>query len=249
MIKEERNNHILIRVKDKGRVTIAELSNELSVSEDTIRRDIDALNRSGMLVKVRGGAISPKLNPLTFQERVPLYSKAKDIIALKAIRAIKDEQVIFMDGGTTTVAIVQKIPKNINLTIITTNSEIIPWLDQHELVTLIIIGGTYNKITKTNVGIQSCREIQKYQADLYFMGACAIDASKGVKADVKEDGEVKQVFLANANKTMVLGNSEKIGKSSFYKICDVYEVDGFITDLDSDDARLDFFRKLNLEIL
>src|SRR5579863_8727454 len=92
MLKEERFDHILKVIKKKGKVFYETLSEELNISEDTVRRDIESLHKNGLLCKVRGGAISVSKNPLSFQDRTRYLTKEKDVIALKA-----QQQTIFVE--------------------------------------------------------------------------------------------------------------------------------------------------------
>ncbi len=100
MLKEERFDHILKELKTANRVSYEVLSKELKVSEDTIRRDIDALHKRGLLVKIRGGGINPASNPLSFQDREHLFTEGKSIVALKAHQFLINTRTVFMDGGT-----------------------------------------------------------------------------------------------------------------------------------------------------
>ena len=95
MLKEERFNHILKVIKKKGKVFYETLSEDLDISEDTVRRDIESLHNNGLLCKVRGGAISISNNPLSFQDRTHYLAKEKELIALKSQQLIKKGQTIF----------------------------------------------------------------------------------------------------------------------------------------------------------
>lgn len=249
MLKEERFDHILKELKSSNKVFFENLSKELRVSEDTIRRDIDHLSKSGLLVKVRGGAMSPSVNPLSFQDRTGLFSDAKKVIALKTQQLLRDVQTVIMDGGTTLLAVAASIPIQSKLRIITNNMALIPILAHHEQVDIIVLGGMYNRVTQTNLGIQTALEAQKYQADLYLMGTCAIHSSKGLTAAVHEDGELKKVFMKAAAQTAVLSNHEKLETVEFFNVTGLSDVDTLITDLPSNDARLNAYRPFGLEIL
>src|ERR1700682_2384555 len=96
MLKEERFNHILKVIKKRGKVFYETLSEDLNISEDTVRRDIESLHNNGLLFKVRGGAISASRNPLSFQDRTLYLPEEKELIALKAQQLIKKGQTIFM---------------------------------------------------------------------------------------------------------------------------------------------------------
>lgn len=248
MIKEDRFEHILGRLKDNGRVHFDELANDLNVSEDTIRRDIDILGKSGLLVKVKRGAIIPASNPLSFQERASLFPEGKERIALKALQQLNGVKTVFMDGGTTILAIAAAIPKNIQLRIITNNMALPAVLNAHEHIEIILLGGHYNRDTQTTVGAQTCLEARKYVADIYFMGTCGINQNVGITSQVAEDGEVKRSFLESARKTVVVVTADKLGSIDFFKIADLDAVDAIITDLPSNDFQLNDYRFSGREI-
>lgn len=248
MLKEERFNHILEILKSNGQVLYTNLANELGVSEDTVRRDIELLVKSGLMVKTRGGAIAPNKNPLSFKERSGLFSEGKKRIALKAQQQLSQIRTLFLDGGSTTLAIASSLPINSNIRIITNNLAIPEVLTNHKGVQLIILGGNYDRNTQTTFGIQTCLEVQKFTADLYLMGTCAIDPKFGVTAQVGEDGEVKKFMIRSSRRTLALVNQEKLNTNEYFTVATLDEIDGIITDLDSDDKLLDRYRGFDIDI-
>jgi DeoR/GlpR family transcriptional regulator of sugar metabolism len=249
MLKEERFDHILKKLKSKRKVFYEKLASDLNVSEDTIRRDIDSLHKGGLLVKVRGGAITPGSNPLSFQDRTAVFAAGKEVIALKAQQLLKNVRTVFMDGGTTMLALVSNLPPNTNIRVITNNVALVSILANFPGVEIVILGGSYNRLTKTNVGVVTCREAEKYQADLYFMGICSLDSKAGVTSAFLEDGEVKRAYMKASLKTVVLCNVEKLETTDFFKVCDIDDIDTLITDLPSDNKLLDPYRRSDLELL
>ncbi len=249
MLKEKRLEHILTDLKSAHQIFYEQLAKDLNVSEDTIRRDIDLLHKRGLLVKVRGGAIRPASNPLSFQDRKELFTEGKSIVALKAQQLIKNAKTIFMDGGTTMLGLAANLPLDASFRVITNNVALVPILSNFPGVEIIVLGGSYNRLTKTNVGILTCRQADQYHADLYFMGTCAINSKAGVTTAVLEDGEVKQAFVRSSLKTVVLSNVEKLGTTDFFRVCSVNEIDTLVTDLPSDHQLLDPYRNADLEIL
>ncbi|GAB3162797.1 DeoR/GlpR family DNA-binding transcription regulator [Telluribacter humicola] len=249
MIKEERQKHIVDKLYKAHKVTFEELTQELQVSEDTIRRDIDLLNKSGLLTKVRGGAIIRSLNPFTFQDRQNIYSETKHIIAQKAQQLIKAGQTIFMDGGTTICAVAHYFPKDLPLRVVTNNQALVPILRSNEKIELIVLGGYYDRNTETTVGAQTCKDVKNYVADLYFMGVCAFDSQHGITAAVREDGEVKQAMIQASLKSVVLSSKEKLGSTDHFKVCSMNEIDVLITDLLYNDPLLKPYLSRDLEII
>jgi len=249
MIKEERFDHILGLLKQNGKVTYDILALDLQVSEDTIRRDIDLLHNNGLLSKVRGGAISIAKNPLNFQDRAAYLSDGKLAIALKARQFIKNGQTIFMDGGTTICAIASHLPLNSNLRIVTNNVALIPILSKFKDIEIIVLGGVYNRHTETNVGAKTCEDARNYIADVYFLGACAIQSKFGISSTFNDEAELKRTMLTNSKHTIALGNIEKINNTESFKVCDLEEINTLITDLPSDDSKLDAYRNLGIKLV
>ncbi|SDM50879.1 DeoR/GlpR family DNA-binding transcription regulator [Pedobacter antarcticus] len=249
MLKEERFDHIINLLKKENKVSYDQLAGELHVSEDTIRRDIDALYQNGLLSKVRGGAITLAKNPLSFQDRSSHLSEGKEAIALKARQFIKNGQTIFMDGGTTVCAIAASLPLDSNLRVITNNMALIPILSNFKNIEVIVLGGKYNRDTQTNSGLRTIDEAREYIADCYFMGACALHHELGVTSVFNEEASIKRAMISNAKKIIVLGNVEKLSTTEPFRVCDLAQVNVLITDLPSDSDLLDSYRSLGIRLI
>jgi DeoR/GlpR family transcriptional regulator of sugar metabolism len=249
MIKEKRFAYILSKLQDQHEVGFSQLSTDLQVSEDTIRRDIDVLSNSGLLMKVRGGAIPRAHNPLTFKERISYLKDDKEVIALKAQSLIRSGQTLFMDGGTSVFTLVSLLPTDIKLTVITNNTAIIPALSAYPGVKLILLGGTYFRESETIVGLQAIKMVENFQADLYFMGVCALDINKGVTASYMEESELKQAMLMHSDKAIALSTFEKLNTFESYRVCPIADLEYIITDLEAVDQKLDPFRAAGVKVL
>jgi DeoR/GlpR family transcriptional regulator of sugar metabolism len=249
MLKQERFKHILTIVRKKGKVDYPSLSADLDVSEDTIRRDVDSLHHNGLLLKVRGGAIAPSQNPLSFQDRTTFLAKEKNIIALKAQPLIKDGQTIFMDGGSTICAVASHLPANASFRLVTNNMALVPIISRFKHIELILLGGNYDRETATNTGVQTCDEAARYIADLYLMGTCAVQKDFGISAVFQPDGQVKRSMLKNAVITYALGNKAVFNSVAHFKVCDITGISGLITELATDDRKLDQFRNMGIQLM
>jgi DeoR/GlpR family transcriptional regulator of sugar metabolism len=249
MLKEERFTHILTTIKKKGKVNLESLSSALNVSEDTVRSDIESLHNNGLLVKVRGGAISLSRNPLSFQDRTHFLPEEKNIVGLKAQQVIKNGQTIFMDGGSTVCAVASHLPANASFRLITNNMALVPIISTFRHIELILLGGIYDRETAVNTGRQTCGEAAQYIADLYLMGTCALQPNFGISAVFQADGEVKQIMLKNAVQTYALSNHANLNSTEYFKVCTLNEISGLITDLPTDDPRLDDFRDRGVRLI
>ena len=249
MIKEKRLQHILDLLQHKETVTFEFLAIELEVSEDTIRRDIEALHNNGLLSKVRGGAMLRSENPLSFQDRTTYLEGGKDIIALKAQQLIKPGQTIFMDGGTTNCAIAARLPLNSVLKVITNNHALVQILSKIPGIEIIILGGNYDRDTATSSGAQAVSEASKYVADIFFLGTCAIHNQFGITASLQTEGELKQAMIKSSLKVIALSNGEKLNSVEYFKVCDLDSINVLITDLASGDAQLNNYRNSGFQVL
>lgn len=249
MIREKRFEHIISTLKHTGAVTYSGMSMDLSVSEDTIRRDIDYLHENGLLSKVRGGAISRDKNPLSFQDRTDFHATEKEIIALKVQPLLKAGMTVFMDGGTTVCAVAECLAANASLRVITNNIALVPLLGRFKHIEVIVLGGNYDRDTQTNIGAKTCEEAAEFVVDLYLMGTCAISKDFGITAAVREDGAVKKAMLKGSKSVVVLSNSKKIGINEPFVVCDLQRINVLVTELPSDDPKLDELRFKNLKIV
>lgn len=249
MLKEERLDYILQALAKRQIVTYELLAQDLAISEDTVRRDIEILHKNGLLSKVRGGAIPRSKNPLSFQDRAGYFTEGKDVIAFKAQQFVKNYQTIFMDGGTTVCAIANHFPANIQLRVVTNNQMLVPILAKYKGIEVVVLGGVYNRTTETTIGARTCREVGEYVADLYFMGTCAADNKFGITAAIREDGEVKRAMLHASLNTIALSNSEKLGSTDHFRICGIADITVMITDIPSENERLDAFRNIGIQLV
>lgn len=249
MSREKRFSYILEKLSNKNEVGFNQLSKDLNVSEDTIRRDIDALSSNGLLLKIRGGAIPRSHNPLTFKERIGHLRDDKEIIALKAQTLIKSGQTIFMDGGTSVYTLVSLLSTDIKLTVITNNMAIIPALSAYAGIELIVLGGKYLKESETVVGFQAIKMAENFQADLYFMGICALDTEKGVTASFMEEAELKQTMLKYSSTSVALSTFDKLETFETYRVCPIQDLDYIITEMDVNEEKFNSFKSLGINVL
>lgn len=249
MVREKRFNFILEKLQINNQVGFSELSDDLNVSEDTIRRDIDMLADNGLLLKIRGGAIPRSHNPLSFKERIGHLQDDKEIIALKAQTLIKSGQTVFMDGGTSVYTLVSLLSTDIKLTVVTNNTAIIPALSAYSGIELIILGGQYLKESETIVGYQAIKMAENFQADLYFMGVCALDMQKGVTAIYMQEAELKQTMLAHSSMAIALSTFDKLETFEPYRVCPLQSLDYVITEMDSQNERFEPFKKAGIKVL
>ncbi|MEO5681654.1 MAG: DeoR/GlpR family DNA-binding transcription regulator [Chitinophagaceae bacterium] len=247
MLKEERHNYILHQINLHNKILSSSLSEQIQVSEDTIRRDLLELAQEGKIVKVHGGALSKSFNPVGTPANVYALEE-KRIIAGKALRFIKDGMFILTTGGTTITELARILPKDLQATFITVSLSAATEFTNHPNIEVVILGDKLSKNSKITVGTETILKIQQIKADCCFVGVNAIDIEGGLMDNDWDVVQVKRAIIKSAKKVIALSISEKINTSEPLKICDAGEIDVLITELEPESAKLQPYRNKGIEI-
>ncbi|QNL48624.1 DeoR/GlpR transcriptional regulator [Olivibacter sp. SDN3] len=248
MIKAERQQLLAKHINSNQSAQLKELSKLLQVSEDTIRRDIKELSDIGVLKAVRGGAIAHSPVPQHYREREHLQVEQKEIIAHKALNFIKNDQVIFFDGGTSTLAVAAALPKDLRVSVITNSFPVVNVLEDHPLVDVIFIGGRLHKKSFTTIGLETVDAIRTIKADISFIGICSIHLEVGITTSNYEDGIIKRAIVANSRYNIALSTINKIGTAEPFFVAPVQAVDVVLTDAATTEETTMNFAKLGVSL-
>ncbi|PYE50542.1 DeoR/GlpR family DNA-binding transcription regulator [Deinococcus yavapaiensis] len=234
MLTSQRKQHILAVLKRDGQIVAKSLSQELGLSEDTIRRDLRDLAAEGLLQRVHGGALPASPAVATFEERTRIAPEGKIAIGQTAAKMIRPGQVVILDGGTTAVQVARHLPRDLQATIVTHSPTIAVELAAHPTVEVIVIGGRLFKHSIVAVGAAAIEAMSHVRADLFFMGVTGVHPEAGLSTGDLEDALVKRALSKRAAETVVLASSEKIGVASAYVIAPVAEASTLIVERDAD---------------
>ena len=214
MLKEERKQKILELLDLEQKVIASDLSLRFNVSEDTIRRDLKELDNQGLLKRVHSGAlrVGPPLTDFHFREQ--LFSEKKESLATKALPFLKEDTVIIIDGSTTNLAFVRKIPHDFRATIITNSPPIAVSLAQHRNIEVISLGGILYKHSMINLGVQTYKDLDKIRADLYIMGIYNIDIDTGISVPTVQEAEIKSKMVSISTEVLSMITNDKFGTVS-----------------------------------
>lgn len=249
MLKKERQAYILHQVNLHNRVLSSVLCQEISVSEDTIRRDLLELSDEGKLIKVHGGALSPSFNQLFYTPKTVYSYSQKTAIAKKAISLIKDGMFILTSGGSTVLELARTLPPQLKATFITGSIPAILEYMNHPNIDVIVIGDKVSKNSKITTGGEAINKIRQIRADLCFLGINAIDLKHGITDSDWEVVQLKKSMIESSQKVISLTISEKINTFQPIKICDVTDTDVLITELPATDPLLKSYRESGIEII
>ncbi|MCV9933187.1 DeoR/GlpR family DNA-binding transcription regulator [Flavobacterium sp. LS1R47] len=249
MKKEERQNVILEYLSKEHRVTLFELSEYLNVSEDTVRRDVKELSDQGLLKAVRGGAVAPSPIPLHFRNREKHDLENKKIIAEKAISFLKDGQVVFIDGGTTSLALVASFPYDLKITVITNSFPVAVLIEDLPNVELIFAGGKMCKTSFATASIETIDFFRNFRADVCILGVCSIHHERGITGIIYDDSQIKKNMIQNSNTVIALSSIEKIGTAEAYFVCPIKDINILVTNTSPDDEVLKAYKEAGITIV
>ncbi|MEO5650167.1 MAG: DeoR/GlpR family DNA-binding transcription regulator [Ginsengibacter sp.] len=249
MLKIERQSFILHQVNVHNRVLSANLSKQIKVSDDTIRRDIQQLANEGKVIKVHGGALSPSFhNNRSSSNEVYAYQQKK-LIAQKAISLLKDGMFVLTTGGTTIIEMAKALPPELHATFI---SGSIPALSEyilHPNIDVIAIGDKISKESKITIGSDAISRIKELKVDLCFLGVYAINLDTGVSDNDWEVVQIKRAIVESSKRVVCLTISEKINLQQVFQVCESKKIDTLITELSPDDPLLKPYVRAGITVI
>lgn len=211
MFAPERRQFILDALTQTGRVEVSQLALNLAVSEDTVRRDLQLLAQQGVLQKTHGGAVSLATAQIGFPARSQVRREAKTRIGELAASLVQPYQTLFIDAGTTALALARAIGVQ-PVRVITNSLDVAHLLSERPAVDLIVTGGSWSRSEHHLSGPAALATVSRYRADLAFIGACAIHPQLGITANEEPDAELKATMLANAATGVLLADASKFGQ-------------------------------------
>ena len=249
MLTSQRKQHILAVLKRDGQIIAKNLSQELNLSEDTIRRDLRELAQEGLLQRVHGGALPVSPAVVNFAGREDILQGEKTAIGKAAARLIKPGQIVILDGGTTAIQIARHLDQNLRATIVTHSARTALELIDYPEIEVVLIGGRMFKHSIVSVGAVAIEAIGHIRADIYFMGVTGIHPQNGLSTGDLEEAYVKLALSKQAAETIVPASREKLGAASPYIITALSEVSGLIVEQSMPEENLRPYRELGLTIV
>lgn len=249
MLTDERHDAIRARLRDQGKVLSNELAAEFGVSEDTVRRDLRELARAGVCRRVYGGALLPAAETGTIVQRGRTSATAKETLAQTVASLIKAGQTIFIDAGSTNLAVARAIPHDRAITVVTNAPAVALALSDHPRCKTIQLGGILDHDKGACLGGQTCVEIRRIHADLFILGTCAIDAQIGITALDAEEAEIKRAMIAQSSQLVVPVTGDKVGTMAPFQIAEPSQIDVLVVAGRAPQPQLDAFSAEGMRVL
>lgn len=249
MLAAERRQYILEVLARQGRVLAPTLSDELHVSEDTIRRDLNELAAEGKLLRVHGGALPVSPAATTYAVRQRSVSPAKMAIAQQAATLIRDGQVVLIGGGTTNEQLARHLPLQLHATVITHNPPVAVVLAEHPHIEVVLLGGRLLKRTMVTVGAQTVDAVRMVRADICFLGVCSLHPELGISIPDLDEAYVQRAMIASASEVIALASREKLNTAASHIVGPLSEITQLITNRDIPDEMLQAYSATGMTIM
>ncbi len=251
MYAPERHQQILAAARAEGRVDVSELSRSLSVTPETVRRDLTVLERHGLVRRVHGGAIPVErfgYEP-AIADREGRFAAQKERIAKLALEELPEGGSVIIDAGTTTIRLAELLPVDRELTVVTHALPIATLLATRPNISLHLLGGSVRGRTLAAVGEWTLRALDDIYADVAFLGMNGVTVGQGLTTPDLAEAHVKRALVRSARRVVVLADHSKIGRADFVRVAPISAVDTLITDSEVDRELLEEIMAAGVEVL
>jgi DeoR/GlpR family transcriptional regulator of sugar metabolism len=251
MLAIERRAEIMSIISNEKSVRVNELSEKFEVTEETIRRDLDKLDKEGKIKKTYGGAVLVDLvsDDLSFSDRLTYNMKEKQLIASYANACVDDGETVFIDMSTTALELIKQVDSHKKFTVITNSLNALVELSQRKNITLIAIGGSFNESTLSMEGPMTTKFIDHYFVDKTFFSVKAISKERGIMDSKEHLSDIKRHMIENAKEVILLIDSSKFNHYALMNVVDLEKVDKIVTDYRMNQEWEEFFEAKHVEVL
>ncbi len=246
----ERQRRVLAAMGHDGAVRVDALSDLLAVSPATVRRDLEELERQGLVQRVHGGAILPRtrLDEPWFEEKTAIAGSEKLAIARAAAALIEDGETIYLDGGSTLLELARLLVARDSVTVVTNSLRAAHELS-HGGPRLILIGGELRRRSQTLVGALTRVVLDTIHLDKAFMGTMGISVEAGMTTTDPNEAFTKELVMTRARQVILLAHSDKIGNVAFAHAGGIRDLTMLITDAGAPPAFLKQVRKCGCRVI
>lgn len=227
----ERHQKLLQILEEKKSIDIHYLRNALKVSEPTIRNDLRFLESEGKLQRTHGGAtLQIKTNEVSYSQRAVINQTEKARIGKAAVQWIAPGETVFLDAGSTIMALASQLPSGFDFNAVTTALHIALEAGKQTNVSVHLIGGMLQPSLQEVVGPKAIQGIKEIHAHKVFLSISGLDLTKGITENHVFSAEVKKAMIEASDQVIVLADSNKMDKVFFADVLPLNEVDVLITD-------------------
>jgi DeoR family transcriptional regulator, fructose operon transcriptional repressor len=249
MLAEERRLKLAEWTQVDGRLDANDAASKLAVAVETVRRDLDVLQRRGVVRRVHGGAIALDrfTHEYTIPERLSQNLDLKKKVAAAAASFIPSEGCIFVDGGTTAAQMAEYLRDRPKLVVVTNSITLASKLADSSTQT-VMLGGRIRPASLSAVGAKTVSDLMDLNADIAFLGANGVSFDGGVTAYDTDEAMVKRTMMANSLERILLVDSGKFGSSYPARFANFDSFDRVVTNFDAEQIYVDGFGDAGVEV-
>ncbi len=251
MIAQERRGRVFEVIEGSGVVSVKYLARRFGVASITITRDLQEMEREGLVRRVHGGAISVRgasYEP-PFSAREPRLRDEKRRIAAAAVALIEDGDSLILDVGTTTLEIARALKGKRNLTVIVSNLRAALELANQSAIQVIVIGGRLRAGELSMVGHLAEQMLRGFTVDKAFISVGGITIEDGLTEFNVDEAGAKRAMLERARRRIVVADQTKFGKAMLTVVASIAAVDTLVTVAGADEAVLRHLREQGVYVI
>jgi DeoR family transcriptional regulator of aga operon len=243
-------------LQQSGSVSVEGLSKELDVSLVTVRRDLDELERKGLLRRTHGGAVSiepffyePFRNDRSFQAQVEKFADEKRRIGRAAAAMIKAGEIIALTPGTTTTEVIRGLPLHKNITVVTSTVNVAMELSKRKDLEIFVTGGHLRGDWFSLVGPTAAQSLSHLLIHTLFIGADGVDPKWGLSCFISDEAQLNSAMAKHAQRKIAVVDHSKFGTVAGWRICPISDIDILITDSGATDEMIAPFEKAQIQVI
>ncbi len=252
MFADKRQKIIHEIIKSDGAVTIARLVSEFQVSTETVRRDLLAMERAGLLKRVHGGAVSNgEIMPrMSLEERNRNFSEEKVQIAKAAADLVEEGDVIGIDAGSTAIPFAREIARRFSsLTVVTYSRDVFDALSENKGITVILTGGEYNSDERYFEGHLVLGALDTLYMNKVFIIPMAVSLEYGISGFSKDLCALSKKLIERSGEVIILADSSKFEKCALYKRSETKREYAYVTDGELSEEIKSLYAENGIEII
>lgn len=235
MLAVERLQYIMEVLKEKKVVMVSDISKEVSVSEETVRRDLEKLEKKGEISRVHGGAYLKEGfgNETSVAVREKIYRQEKEMIAAACAELIEEQDTVMLDCSTTASYLAEQIAvSQKKLSVVTNSLSVAQRLSTAKDVRMILLGGELNRRTNSFVGDLTIRDLDYYFADKVFLSSAGISSEAGISDYTQDEAAIRRKMLERSAICICAVDDTKIGRTALHTIAGLKAVNYLVTNED-----------------
>lgn len=239
-------------VRARGSMGIRDLSDQFSVSEATIRRDLKSLDDGGVVVRTHGGVLinSNVMVDLPNEERKSVGAEEKRRIGQAAIEMLSGDEVVFLDAGTTAHAVAAHAHKKPGCNYVTTSLGVANQLQAQGIANFYMIGGSYQPVNDSFAGALAISALRALSFDIAFLCCSAVDVNKrSISVASEVYSQVQKEVILNSRRRFVVADSRKFRSNAFMRTARFDQISGIITNLELDENMITQVQEADLELV